>query len=55
MRCVTDRSECRSDRIGITLPLPILSVPVAWPVLAVVWQLAAMLFCVANKLGVACA
>ena len=46
----------RNDEVieSVTPPLRILFVP-AWPVPAAVWQLAAMLFCVANKLGVACA
>jgi hypothetical protein len=41
--------------IYITPPLRILSVPVASPALAALQQLAAMPFCVANKIGVACA
>ena len=41
--------------IMFTPMLRILSVPVAWLGPAAVWQLAAMLFCVANKLRVVCA
>src|SRR4029078_7265931 len=56
MRCGTaDRSEQRSNRIRVTPPLRIVSVSVAWPVPAAVWQLASILFCVANMLGAACA
>jgi hypothetical protein len=56
MRRVTaDRSKRRSERIRISPPLRILSAPVASPVPAALWQLGAILFCVADKLGVACA
>ena len=40
---------------SVTPPPRTLSVPVASPLLAALLRLAAMPFCVANKLGVACA
>jgi hypothetical protein len=56
MRCLTaDRSKRRSELIRITPRLRILSALVASPVPVALWQLGAIPFCVANKLGVACA